>query len=399
MMAPGDGSEPRSRVVQHDVLSHPLHMTFLDRSRWLILLPGVLALTVCNADDDDTATSAGTTTAATDTSTSSATMTTTGSASMTGVTAETGSTADTISDTTSDTTAGSDDTGTNGTTNGEACAIELPPPGTCNQNAPESRQIKLAGVAGPTGLAGTDELIPEWDPQPGGGNFIDPTDGEPVDECDIWEQDCPDGQKCMPWDNSGQGAWNATKCTPLDPNAVQIGEDCMVEGSGVSGVDNCELGSMCFAVDPETNVGTCIEFCSCSETNPICETPNTFCSISNQGVLILCLPPCNPLDPEACGTGEGCYPNGDYFVCAPNASDPNSGFAGDPCQYLNVCNHGLMCAGAQLVPGCASSACCTSFCDIGDDSQCLNNQSCIPFYEPGGAPDACLGEVGVCVIP
>jgi hypothetical protein len=55
-------------------------------------------------------------------------------------------------------------------------------------------------------------------------------------------------------------------------------------------------------------MGHCIEMCSCTPDDPICQTANTFCSITNQGALILCLPVCNPLDTDECGTGKGCYP-------------------------------------------------------------------------------------------
>src|SRR5689334_19955710 len=59
-------------------------------------------------------------------------------------------------------------------------------------------------------------------------------------ECDVWIDDCPVGTKCMPWANDGGNSWNATRCTPLaeDPNG--IGEPCTVEGSPVTGIDDCE---------------------------------------------------------------------------------------------------------------------------------------------------------------
>ena len=45
--------------------------------------------------------------------------------------------------------------------------------------------------------------------------FILPDDGGTgVFECDLWGQDCPDGEKCMPWASNG-GTWNATRCSPV----------------------------------------------------------------------------------------------------------------------------------------------------------------------------------------
>ncbi len=40
----------------------------------------------------------------------------------------------------------------------------------------------------------------------------------------IWAQDCPEGEKCMPWANDGGGSWNATRCSPLDPNPSAVGD-------------------------------------------------------------------------------------------------------------------------------------------------------------------------------
>ena len=48
-----------------------------------------------------------------------------------------------------------------------------------------------------------------------GGAFIQEPDGGGTDiECDLWGQDCPDGEKCMPWANDGGSSWNATKAAP-----------------------------------------------------------------------------------------------------------------------------------------------------------------------------------------
>jgi hypothetical protein len=233
-------------------------------------------------------------------------------------------------------------------------------------------------------------------PEPLGGGFIQRPDGGGMAiECDVWAQDCPAGETCMPWATDGGTAWNATTCSPVDADPDQVGEECVVEGSGVSGIDSCDLAHMCWNVDMETNMGTCIAFCSGSEAMPTCDPPGTACSISNEGVLILCLPLCNPLADE-CAEDEGCYPSGDVFQCAPDASG-GMGAAGDPCEFLNVCDPGLMCANPDTVPGCNATGCCSPFCVVGDDSPCLEGQTCVPFYEMGDAPDMCLEDVGVCV--
>jgi hypothetical protein len=87
--------------------------------------------------------------------------------------------------------------------------------------------------------------------------------------------------------------------------------------------------------------------------------------------------------------------SGDYVRCAPDASG-DEGQPGDPCEFLNVCDPGLFCANADAVPGCAGNGCCSAVCTVGDDTNCEDGQSCIPFYEDGQAPDECLGTVGAC---
>ncbi len=224
--------------------------------------------------------------------------------------------------------------------------------------------------------------------------FLDPPDAGDQLECDLWAQDCPAGEKCMPWANDGGPSWNATRCSPLDPNPGAPGDACTVEGSGVSGIDDCETSAMCFGVDTETGMGTCVEMCTGSPQAPVCDTPNTTCTISNMGVLILCRPVCNPLADE-CPDGQGCYPVGDAMVCSPDGSG-DDGAAGDPCEFINACDNGLYCAGAASVPGCAgATGCCSPFCTVGDDTACLDGQTCMPTY-PGGAPLECLEGVGQC---
>ena len=233
--------------------------------------------------------------------------------------------------------------------------------------------------------------------------FIQDPDGGGVNiECDVWAQDCAEGEKCMPWANDGGSSWNATRCSPLDDNPGQIGDPCTVEGSGVSGIDDCDIASMCWDVDPETNMGTCVAFCSGSEANPVCEDPTTSCVIANNGTLILCLPSCDPLLQD-CQEGQACYNVNDTFACAPDAS-LEMGVYGDGCEFLNVCDPGLYCANPEAVPDCASGGCCSPFCDFSDpeaSAACpgaAGGQECVSWYEEGQAPPG-LENVGACAIP
>lgn len=228
--------------------------------------------------------------------------------------------------------------------------------------------------------------------------FIDPTD-PPGEDCDPYLQDCPDGEKCNAWANDGGSNWNALGCFPVDPSPDQPGDSCTVEGSGVSGVDSCDVASMCWDVDAETNTGVCVAMCEGTPLNPTCADPATSCIISNGGVLNLCLPGCDPLL-QNCAEGQGCYPIDDAFVCAPDASG-DQGSAGDPCEFINVCDPGTACVEDDAYgPGCFGSfGCCSPFCDVDEVATCPEvGQECVPWFEEGMAPPG-LASVGVCSVP
>jgi hypothetical protein len=233
--------------------------------------------------------------------------------------------------------------------------------------------------------------------------FLQMPDGAGTEvECDVWMQDCPKGEKCMPWANDGGNSWNATRCSPVDENPGQVGDECTVEGSGVTGIDSCDVGTMCYYVDPKTNTGTCVGFCQGSEDAPMCE-PGFLCSISNDGVLILCRRECDPLLQDCMGSAACLPANGsDGFVCIVDASG-EMGAPGDPCEFLNACDPGLFCGNAEAVPDCmGSGGCCSEFCDLEDpagDAQCsLMGQTCTPWFEMGAAPPD-LEHVGACALP
>ena len=217
-------------------------------------------------------------------------------------------------------------------------------------------------------------------------------------ECDPYLQDCPVGEKCNAWNASGGGSWDALGCFPIDPAPVGVGETCLVQGSGTSGIDDCELGAMCWDVDAATNQGTCVALCTGSPVAPVCPAGSS-CVIANDGVLNLCLPGCDPLLQD-CAPGQACYPVGAGFTCAPDAS-AGAGVDGDECEFINVCDPGLMCINAGAVEGCFGFVgCCTPFCDLsmpGDPCPALSEE-CVPFFELGMAPLG-LEDVGVCAIP
>lgn len=242
----------------------------------------------------------------------------------------------------------------------------------------------------------------ETDGSTSGNAFIPQLDAGAAVECDVWQQDCPEGEKCMPWASDGGISWNATRCSPIVGDSVQPGDSCTAEGGPLSGIDNCELGAMCWNIDGETNTGTCVGFCEGSAQQPSCGTAGTECSISLDGVLILCLPSCDPILQNCPTDAEACYPGVEGgFQCYPDYSGATGAYA-DPCGHTNDCDPGLFCTFSSIVPECASDLCCSEFCDLSEpnpDASCTGEgQSCIPWYEAGTAPPG-DEDIGYCGIP
>ena len=246
----------------------------------------------------------------------------------------------------------------------------------------------------------TEEPPPEDDDE---CSFLDCDTGPtPVGDCSLWDQDCMEGEKCNPWANDGGSSWNSSTCTPLDAAPGQPGEACTVEGSGLSGVDTCDVASMCWNVDEEGG-GTCVALCEGTQEAAVCANPATSCIIANEGFLPLCLPTCDPLLQD-CADGEACYPGDNGFVCAPDASGPEMGGFGDACEFTNACDPSLLCVGAAAFPDCGSTRCCTDFCDLDDPESggscggVAGGQECVAFFAEGAAPPGMEG-VGFCAIP
>jgi hypothetical protein len=278
----------------------------------------------------------------------------------------------------------------------------------CNESAPQSEGTSSgSGDTLAPGTSGTSTLdvtteAPATSDDPA-GFIVEPDNGGVAAECDIWAQDCPPGEKCMPWSDDGDDIWNATRCSPVASDPGQPGDPCTVVDSGTSGIDDCALGSMCWAVDPESLEGTCAEVCSGSAMNPLCEDPSYACILANGGVLNVCLPLCDPLLQE-CVEGHACYPSAGGFVCGPDVSHELGAF-GDACAFVNGCDPGHMCVAAEFVPQCrGGGSCCTAYCDLEDpdaSTSCpgsSDGQECVPFFEEGTAPPR-YESVGVCAVP
>jgi hypothetical protein len=238
------------------------------------------------------------------------------------------------------------------------------------------------GTGADTGAAEEDE-----------GGFVLTPDGGGASECDPKAQDCPDGQKCTAWANDGGTFWNANRCVEISGTGV-VGDTCMVEGSGVGGIDDCDVGHLCMNSDEE-GLGVCVQFCQGS--NEDCE-PGSVCAIYNDGVLPICLLGCDPLQQD-CPDGQACIdtPNSS-FICFNDASGA-AGADGDPCppeHGENSCDPGMWCGPNST--GCLDVNCCTPYCDLSGAETCPEPDACVSFFGEGNAPPG-FEDVGVCVLP
>lgn len=227
------------------------------------------------------------------------------------------------------------------------------------------------------------------------------TGEEHINECDVWTQDCPDGEKCVPWADDGGNVWNALRCAPVDGNG-QPGDACTLVGE-LTGIDDCALGSICMRLDDGTDNGVCVPQCEGTAETPSCEDIGRTCIVGNDGVLTVCMEKCDPTV-QGCPAGLGCYPLGpETYGCWPDFSG-DVGAYGDECMWSNSCDPGLLCWNPEAVPGCEGASCCSEYCNLNDpdpDAKCsgqAEGQVCVPL-DLGGGPVAGLEHVGVCEVP
>ena len=218
--------------------------------------------------------------------------------------------------------------------------------------------------------------------------------------CGLATQNCPEGEKCMPWANDGGSLWNAVRCSPVENNPNGVGEPCTVDGSGVSGLDDCDLGLQCFNVDPDTNEGTCAQICGAIDGAPICPE-DTFCA--TYAAARVCLAACDPLGFE-CPIGYACYPAGTFvgpdeplppfFTCERVVAAAESL---EPCEIFHgACQGGSLCFESEALPcNRGYAGCCTELCTLQGMDECPDGLTCTPYLDP--APNALLEGVGVCL--
>jgi hypothetical protein len=250
-------------------------------------------------------------------------------------------------------------------------------------------------VAASTSTSETGVLDEDSGPGDGGG------------ECSFFEQDCMEGEKCVPWSELPDLVPDDIRCCPVQQPMVEAGDVCSVSGYLGSCLDNCAPGTMCLDIDGDGE-GVCQLMCSGSEEQPECPEMEQECFIYYSGVP-LCFSTCDPLVQD-CPADKGCYPDaiaegGTGFLCMPTVGD--SGL-GDYCWLLSACNPGLLCATPDLLPTCFGDAddagCCTDICDITEvPDPCLEihpDLECVAWYYQGAEPPSVdLQNVGACVLP
>ena len=221
--------------------------------------------------------------------------------------------------------------------------------------------------------------------------------GTSADEpCSVWSQDCPSGEKCMPYSAEGSPQWDTFGCYPIDRAPDNLGDPCTKSGRAPGTQDSCPKGAFCALVSPGADVWVCQPFCSGSPGEPGCPE-KSFCNFDDDSGYGICYDECDPLM-QNCNWMQGCMPLKFGFGCTPDTSGP-SGTLGSPCEYYDDCDPGLMCVDSFYLKGCAAPGCCSPYCSLSDEGNCIApNSECVPWADVGWD----LGEaenVGVCGSP
>jgi hypothetical protein len=226
----------------------------------------------------------------------------------------------------------------------------------------------------------------------GGGGFIETYD-LPPSFCDIFEQDCRRGEKCMPYRfEDSTMFFDAAACFPVMPDPVGLYQPCTYQGATWSGYDDCGVGEVCWDIDGDA-LGFCKRICAnAGECGPgeivsTCQTCACFCDVACDVVAQDC-----PGDLRCVVGGYG-YTE---ISCTEATASINAGI-GEPCVQQWDCATGLSCVDAAGVPGCESGWCCTPYCDAEQPSACpLPGQECLQIWD--GATGR-LGAAGTCRVP
>jgi hypothetical protein len=240
--------------------------------------------------------------------------------------------------------------------------------------------------------ADDDETDDETDTSDDGMVFV-PEDEFPtlcsLDElsvCDEFAQDCPEGEKCVPFhidDCSFQ------RCETITGDKL-AGEPCSV---GEMGGDDCGVDSWCYPGTFNLEApAVCIPFCQGTPDESSCPEPTEVCVydfVEYHGPLG-CRPICDPLMPEGCNAVERCTLSHDGqsdFACVLGGAVAD----GEVCDHHQQCDSGLCVLDESLLE-CAGESCCSPWCDLMAPN-CAMGLECVPVEV-----DDPNSTVGVCAL-
>lgn len=245
--------------------------------------------------------------------------------------------------------------------------------GTSGSNSPTSDVS-----SGSTDSASTDTT-----PDTTGGTSStceQPDPARPGWSCNLWDDDCPSGEKCHATLTSDAA------CVELIAEPLSVGSEC----DPAAPLDPCERGAFCFS-------GVCHGYCGCSEAAPTCQDPCSRCLVTASFPAI-CSIPCDPLTRSCPGTFS-CHPlDGEFHCYAPSLPDIQPGA---PCTGAEGCSEGALCVLPSRFPGCeGEQGCCSPLCRPDDVTACTAllgpGATCEPLDDTVGCPWA---STGVCLGP
>lgn len=221
--------------------------------------------------------------------------------------------------------------------------------------------------------------------------------------CDVWKQDCPNGEKCTAYGPPNSYIPTGIKCVPEPENPKAHNEPCSQFGEGL-GDDDCTLGSVCLDLDYDGS-GFCLPYCTGDKDNPMCEDDRTCVKLFFGYEFGNCFAKCDPLVQD-CAPGEGCYMDAIMvgntgFVCLPVVQEGHGKTYNAPCFGWSSCEPGYACVYDTFLPECdGNGLCCSPWCDITEADPCEKFDpalECIPWFNKQPPPG--LENVGICGIP
>lgn len=275
--------------------------------------------------------------------------------------------------------------------------------GTETQADDEAEADAGAEVEGEVDEGESDEADAEED---GGGlDFVPDEDIQNGTDCDVFEQDCAEGEKCVP--TTWSQFYGVSRCVPV-LGEQGVDEPCEYHGHEL-GSDDCDANSHCWNLEQTEEggyVGSCVPICQGTGwEDATCEGQGESCfgyecRLIGQVGMPLCVESCDPMAQD-CGEGMSCVYYGGYVdtVCAVQTLETPK-LTGETCESASDCAPGLMCGNADYLPSCEGWSCCTPFCAAGDDASCdaaVPGTVCSDRFRTL-APEGCP-EFGGCFLP